>query len=117
MGEPTLAVTALENAVKVAPNVPNIHFQLARAYEQLGNLNRADKELQTILKLAQIASIAFQQLNCVLNLPIQIQLRLQLALSRTTKQLHPERHSSAFYEIQLFLKSKKYSPNVDFRER
>lgn len=52
LGQTNLAISAFENAVKLAPNSPSIHFQLARAYEALGNLDRANQELQAALKIA-----------------------------------------------------------------
>ena len=51
LGQTNPAISAFEKAAKLAPNNPAIHFQLAQAYELLGNLSRANQELQTTLKI------------------------------------------------------------------
>lgn len=51
-GHPNLAISSLEQAVKLAPNSPDNHLQLGLAYEQLNNSARASQEMQIVEKLA-----------------------------------------------------------------
>ena len=45
------AITALQRAVELDPNFARAHFQLARAYEQLGNFAQAEAELKTTIRI------------------------------------------------------------------
>jgi Flp pilus assembly protein TadD len=44
-------VEQLEIAVKLAPDDPNIHYQLGQAYQRLGRAELAAKEFEAFQKL------------------------------------------------------------------
>jgi len=55
-GDAAAARTALETAVKLRPDVPQAHYQLALAYSRLGMTDEAKTQTETYQKLHQAAN-------------------------------------------------------------
>ena len=47
------ALEHLEAAVRLAPEDPNIHYQLGQAYQKLGRADRAQEQFETFRQLKE----------------------------------------------------------------
>lgn len=70
MARGRLALGYLQKAIKLAPNVPQIHFDAAEAYEQVGQIQQARVSYQSVVDLAAMES------------PLSIHARQRLAALR-----------------------------------
>jgi len=60
MGETGRAIQELETGVKLAPDSPDMHFALARAYAQVGRKQDAARARTEFQKLDKIRRIAME---------------------------------------------------------
>jgi Tfp pilus assembly protein PilF len=52
VGDPQLALVDVQGAIKIDPNSPEAYFQMGKAYEELGDFNRAVDSYQNASDLA-----------------------------------------------------------------
>ena len=56
-GSPQEAVETLEAAVRLAPDEPNIHYQLGQAYQKLGRSDEAQQQFELFKRLKDKRSV------------------------------------------------------------